>query len=62
MHQAIRTEDDGITRAEVAEALINHCAHAHRQPCAIGTADLPTAWDRAHAELDRLLTQWEQAR
>jgi len=61
MKTSILRVTDDTPRAEIAEALINACAHAHRQPCVVGTADMPSKWDSAHALLDALLTDWEAA-
>ena len=53
---------DETTRHEIAEALSNMCARAQREMPVVGTEELPTPWDKRHAALDELLTQWSKAR
>lgn len=60
MPHAIRVTDTS-TREELAEAMTNLCARARREMPVVGTADLPTPWDKRHEALDALLTDWEQA-
>lgn len=48
------------TKAEIAEAIVNMCAHAERQPHVLGVTG-PSKWDEAHTKLDALLDNWEQA-
>jgi len=48
---------DRATRDELAECLANVNARAKRVPAVVGTAELPTEWDRRHQQLDLLLTE-----
>lgn len=52
---------DDTTRAELAEAISHVGAYAKRQPHVMGDAVHPSMWDRSHARLDSLLTDWELA-
>ena len=60
MADTIRVTDE-TTRAELVSALANVCERAKRIPHAIGTADLPTEWDRRHAQIDQLLDDLDRA-
>lgn len=44
-------------RAELEAALLHACGTAKRLPRVLGTADLPSKWDRAHRYIDTLLDQ-----
>lgn len=52
---------DETSRADIAEAIINVCDYAERQPHVLGVSG-PSHWDRAHQKLDALLCDWERAK
>ena len=52
----IRVTDES-TRAELAECLANVNARAKQVPAVVGTAELPTEWDRRHQQMDLLLAE-----
>lgn len=47
----IRITDD-TTAEELAEYIGHLCANAKRQQCIVGSDQHPTAWDRAHRQMD----------
>lgn len=58
----LRITDDS-DRAELAEALVHCCRTAIRAPHVISRdPDRPSEWDRIHAKLNVLLSEWERAR
>lgn len=52
----VRTPADA-DREELIAALHHACATAKRLPHVLGTAALPSKWDRAHKYIDGLLEQ-----
>ena len=52
--------EDATTKAELAEAMRNVCHRARREFPKVGTPLRPTPWDRRHAELNRLLDEYER--
>jgi hypothetical protein len=51
--------DETTPRAELIEALCHLSVEAGRMQQVVGTAALPTRWDRAHAVMDRMLVLLE---
>ena len=60
MPDVIKVSDDS-TRADIAEALRNLCQRARREMPVVGTAELPTPWDKRHHAIDELLDDYERA-
>lgn len=54
---------DDSTRADLAEALINVNTHAKRQMYVVEkfTEDPPTAWTKAHRQINALLDDMDRA-
>lgn len=48
----------GHSRADLAESIGHVNARAKRIPHVLGTADLPTEWDRRHQQINTLLDEW----
>jgi hypothetical protein len=57
MSDLLRVTDE-TTRDELASALANVCARARRIPHVVGSETLPSEWDRRHATLNELLTEY----
>lgn len=62
MPDLIRVTDE-TTRADLAETLGHLAAHAKRQPYVVRRFDSDplTSWDKAHAQIDAVLTDWQAA-
>lgn len=61
--QVVRVTDED-TRADIAEALTNLCAHAKRQQYVVERSylDLPTAWTKAHQQINAVLADYFKAK
>jgi ABC-type transporter lipoprotein component MlaA len=55
--------DDTTTRADLAETLAHLCAHAKRQMYLVERyeKDPPTAWTKAHRQINAVLDDYEVA-
>lgn len=62
MPDIIRVKDS-TTRAEIEESLGFLCQHAKRQQYIVErfANDQPTAWTKAHRQINALLTDWQAA-
>lgn len=52
---------DDTTRPELAETLGYVNRRAKRCQCIVGSGANPTPWDSAHALIDALLADWQDA-
>lgn len=53
--------DDDTSRADLIEALGNLNGYAKRQPHVLGVS-APSRWDMAHARIDAVLDELDEAR
>lgn len=53
--------NDKTSAGDLADMLAAECHRAQREFPVVGTALVPTPWDKRHARLDALLGDWELA-